>query len=47
VEPLLILLRKGNKWKWTDDIQQAFETLRAEFAHSIQLIHPNEKKGGL
>jgi len=44
VEPSLILLRKGNKWRWTDALQQAFETLRAKFAHSIQLIHPDEKK---
>jgi len=26
VEPLCILLRKGNKWQWTDAVQQAFET---------------------
>jgi hypothetical protein len=45
VKPLLILLRKGNKWKWTDALQEAFETLRNKFAHSIQLIHPDEKKG--
>ena len=44
IEPLLILLRKGNKWKWTDALQQAFETLRAKFAHSIQLVHPDEQK---
>ena len=43
VEPLHILLRKGYKWKWTDVLQQAFETHRAKFAHSIQLIHPNEQ----
>jgi hypothetical protein len=45
VEPLLILLRKGNKWKWTDALQQAFETLRGKRAHSIKLIQPNEEKG--
>jgi hypothetical protein len=45
VEPLFALLRKGNKWQWTDALQQAFETLRAKFAHSIQLIHPDEQKG--
>jgi hypothetical protein len=45
VEPLLVPLRKGNKWQWTDISQQAFETLRAKFAHSIQFIHPDEKKG--
>jgi hypothetical protein len=26
-------------------LQQAFETCRAKFAHSIPLIHPNEQKG--
>ena len=45
VEPLLILLRKGNKWRWTDALQQAFETLKAKLAHSIQLIHPDEQSG--
>ena len=45
VEALLILLRKGNKWQWTDALQQAFETLRAKFSHSIQLIHKYEQKG--
>jgi len=45
VEPLLILLHKGNKWRWTDALQQAFETLKAKFAHSIQLIHPDEQRG--
>jgi hypothetical protein len=28
-----------------DALQQAFEILRAKFAHSIQLIHPDEQKG--
>jgi hypothetical protein len=42
VETLLILIHTGNKWKWTDALQQAFETLRAKFAHIIQLTHPNE-----
>jgi hypothetical protein len=45
VETLLILLRKGNKWQWTDALQQAFETLRAKFAYSVPLIHPDEQKG--
>jgi hypothetical protein len=43
VEPLLILLRKGNKWKRTDALQQAFEKLRGKFAQSIQLIQQNEE----
>jgi hypothetical protein len=41
--PLLPLLKKGMKWKWTFDMQNAFETLRAEFANSIHLIHPDDK----
>jgi hypothetical protein len=45
VEPLLIPLRKGNKWQLTDALQQAFETLRVKFAHIIQFIHPDEQKG--
>jgi hypothetical protein len=42
VAPLLHLLRKGNRWKWSGDLQKAFEVLRAKFAHSIQLVHPDE-----
>jgi len=44
VEPLIILRCKGNKWEWTDALQQTFETFRAKFAQSIQLIHPDEQK---
>jgi len=44
VEPLLVLLRKGNKWSWSATLQNAFETLRAKFAESIHLVHPDEKK---
>jgi hypothetical protein len=40
--PLLQLLRKGNKWKWTSELQQAFEKLGAKFAESVHLIHPDE-----
>jgi hypothetical protein len=45
VEPLLVLLRKGNKWRWTAELQCAFETLRAKFAEIIFLVHPDEEKG--
>jgi hypothetical protein len=44
VEPLLVLLRKGNRWRWTTELQQAFETLRSKFAESIYLVHPDEEK---
>jgi hypothetical protein len=43
VSPLLTLLRKGTKWKWTSDLQMAFETLRDRFAHSIELVHPDSE----
>ena len=45
VSPLLILLKKGQKWKWTSDLQQAFELLRDRFAHSIELVHPDSESG--
>jgi hypothetical protein len=41
VAPLLILLKKGTKWKWTPELQRAFEVLRARFADSIHLVHPD------
>jgi hypothetical protein len=44
VEQLLILLRKGNKWGWSSTLQNVFETLRAKFADSIHLVHPDDKK---
>jgi hypothetical protein len=37
------MLKKGVKWKWTAHLQQAFEELRAHFANSIHLIHPNDE----
>ena len=44
VEPLLVLLRKGNRSKWTSELQVAFETLRAKFAEYIYLVHSDEEK---
>jgi hypothetical protein len=43
VAPLLGLLKKGAKWKWTPELQVAFETLRDKFANTIHLIQPNER----
>ena len=37
------MLKKGVKWKWTALLQKAFEELRAQFANSIHLIHPNDE----
>ena len=42
VAPLLVLLQKQSKWKWSSDMQSAFETLREKFAHNIHLIHPDD-----
>jgi hypothetical protein len=42
VAPLLSLLRKGVKWKWTKEMQEAYVVLRSKFAESINLIHPDE-----
>jgi hypothetical protein len=44
VAPLLPLLKKGTKWKWEDDHQQAFQNLRRCFANSLQLSHPSEER---
>jgi hypothetical protein len=42
VAPLLPLLKKGSKWNWTLEKEQAFQTLRNSFANSLQLAHPKE-----
>jgi hypothetical protein len=39
--PLLVLLKKGMKWIWTPELQRAFRSLRARFAESIYLVHPD------
>jgi hypothetical protein len=44
VQPLLVLLRKGNGCSWTTELRRAFETLRTKFAESIYLVHPDEEK---
>jgi hypothetical protein len=36
-------LEKWVKWKWTAQLQQSFEELRAQFANSIHLIHPKDE----
>jgi hypothetical protein len=40
--PLLPLLKNGVKRSWTEEMQAVFEAMREKFAHSIQLIHPDE-----
>jgi hypothetical protein len=39
--PLLLLL-KGERWKWTNELQVAFERLRQQFATTIHMMHPME-----
>jgi hypothetical protein len=39
-----VLLRKGNRWRWTIELQQALEILRSKFAESIYLVQPDEEK---
>jgi translation initiation factor 2 beta subunit (eIF-2beta)/eIF-5 len=36
------LLKKGNRWKWTPELNRTFETLREKFANTIHLVQPNE-----
>lgn len=43
VAPLLGLLKKGTKWKWTPEMQISFETLREKFANTIHLIQADER----
>ena len=42
VAPLLQLLRKNTPWKWSAEMQEAFESLRDRFANTIHLVQPNE-----
>ena len=43
VAPLLRLLKKGTKLKWTPEMQIVFETMREKFANTIYLIQPEER----
>jgi hypothetical protein len=42
VAPLLQLLGKNIPWKWTAEMQEAFESLRGKFANTIHLVQPDE-----
>ena len=37
------MLKKGTKWKWTPEVQIAFETPREKFDNTIHLTHPDER----
>jgi hypothetical protein len=43
VAPITPLLKQRAKWVWTDEIQDAFLSLRESFACSIQLVHPRDE----
>jgi hypothetical protein len=36
------LLKKGNKWQWSPELQKAFVKLKERFANSIHLVQPDE-----
>lgn len=38
---LLTLLRKEQKWKWTDEHENSFIELKRQFVHNLKLHHPN------
>jgi hypothetical protein len=42
VAPLLPLLKKGSKWIWNQEKEQAYQRLKNSFAASIQLAPPRE-----
>lgn len=42
--PLLHLLRKGEKWKWTSNEEGAFNTVKSKFCESVILNYPLKKK---
>eukprot|EP00957_Ditylum_brightwellii_P013973 1054375-Ditylum_brightwellii.AAC.1 len=43
--PLIVLISKKAKWKWTEVEQQAFEAIKTAVAKNILLVYPdfNEK----
>ena len=42
--PLTSLLRKDNTFDWTDDCQNAFDTLKSKLTSAPILVHPNMNK---
>lgn len=39
VRPLMALIRKGVKFKWSEEFQQAFETLKEPFVMALFVAH--------
>lgn len=43
-QPLLQLLKKGNKFKWTAELDQQFNTVKQLFINTVMLRHPDPNK---
>lgn len=42
--PLLKLVKKGIKWKWTSEQQEAFDRIKKIFVEVVTLAHPDPEK---
>lgn len=42
--PLFKLIKKGVRWKWTDEQEIAFVNLKNEFANNLKIYHPQYDK---
>lgn len=43
-QPLLQLLRKGSKFKWTDALEEQFNRIKNLFTKTVMLHHPDPNK---
>lgn len=43
-QPLMQLLKKGNKYKWTDQLESHFQQVKRLFTETTMLHHPNPAK---
>ena len=43
-QPLLQLLKKGVKFKWTKELDKQFEEVKQLFVNTVMLRHPNPNK---
>jgi hypothetical protein len=42
VAPVLTVLRKESKWRWSSAMQRTFEETGEEFTYSIYLVQPED-----
>ncbi|WP_256468963.1 reverse transcriptase domain-containing protein [Wolbachia endosymbiont of Psylliodes chrysocephala] len=42
--PLIELLRKNTKWKWTEEREKAFQEIKEEFTERAKIYHPDYTK---